>query len=156
MAFPTIKEHYPLYWTKNVQPLFFIQYILGFWLSVFCLPWKKFPERRRVEEKHFQSVIQRDRVNASILFLTTGVNCRSYSPTHSTFLLEGEAETLRLKWDEECSKRCCSCPFLTPSPPLIFQSPLRTCAKMPTCTFTDIQGHTNITCNKAKTFNKHW
>lgn len=70
-----------------------------------------------MEEKDFHSVIQRHGVNASIFFLTTSVNCRSDSPTHSTFLLEGEAETRRLKWDEECGKRCCSCPFLTLSPP---------------------------------------
>lgn len=92
-----------------------------------------------MEEKDFHSVIQRHRVNASFLFLTTSVNCRSESPTHSTFLLEGEAETPRLKWDEECSKRCCSCPFLTqPPPPLISPSPLRTCADtdMYQCTFT--------------------
>lgn len=99
--------------------LFFIQYIPGFQLSGVLSSLEKCPGRRRVEEKDFHSVIQRHRVNASILFLTTSVNCRSDSPTHSTFLLEGEAETLRLKWDEECSKRCCSCPFLTPSPPLI-------------------------------------
>lgn len=90
---------------------------------VFCPPWekkeKKCPGRRRVEEKDFHSVIQRHGVNASVFFLTTGVNCRSDSPTHSTFLLEGEAETLRLKRDEESGKRCCSCPFLTPSPPLV-------------------------------------
>lgn len=138
--------------------LFFTRYILGFQLSgVFCPPRKKCPGRRRVEEKDFHSVIQRHRVNASILFLTTSVNCRSDSPTHSTFLLEGEAETLRLKWDEECSKRCCSCPFLTPSPPLISPFPLRTCAKTLTHAYShiqDVQGHTNITCNKAKTFNK--
>lgn len=111
--------------------LFFIQCILGFQLSgvLSSLGKKKCPGRRRVEEKDFHSVIQRHRVNASILFLTTSVNCGSDSPTHSTFLLEGEAESLRLKWDEECSKRCCSCPFLAPSPPLISPFPLRTCAK---------------------------
>lgn len=102
---------------------------LAFSFLVFLSFLEKCPGRRRVEEKDFQWVIQRHRVNASILFLTTSVNCRSDSPTHSTFLLEGEAETLRLKWDEECGKRCCSCLFLTPSPPLISPSPLTTWAK---------------------------
>lgn len=83
---------------------------------------KNCPERRRLEENRFHSVILRHHVNASILFLTTSINCRSYSPTRSTFLLEREAELLRLKWDEECSKRCCSCPLLTPSPPVFFSS----------------------------------
>lgn len=117
--------------------IFFIQHILGFQLSgVFCPPWKNVLGGGRVEEKDFHSVIQRRRVNASILFLTTSINCRSDSPTHSTFLLEGEAETLRLKWDEECSKRCCSCPFLTPSPPLIPPFPLRTRAETNTHSHT--------------------
>lgn len=88
------------------------------WPLALCFFWssleKKCPERRRrrrrAEEKHFHSVIQRHLVNASILSLTTGVNCRSYSPTHSTFLLEGEAETLRLKWDEECGKKMLQLP----------------------------------------------
>lgn len=74
------------------------------------------------EDWRKNAVIQRHHVNASILFLTTSINCRSYSPTRSTFLLEREAELLRLKWDEECSKRCCSCPLLTPSPPVFSSS----------------------------------
>lgn len=49
-------------------------------------PWEKCPGRGR-GEKVFRSVIQRHGVNGSILFLTTSVNCRSDSPTHSTFLL---------------------------------------------------------------------
>lgn len=125
--------------------LFFIQYILGFQLSGVLSSLEKCPGRRRLEEKDFRSVIQRHRVNASILFLTTSVNCRSYSPTHSTFLLEGEAETLILKWDEESSKRCCSCPFLTPSPTLISLFPLRTCVETPHMhlyTFTERETHT--------------
>ena len=138
------KKHYPLYWTKNVQPLSHLFHSIHPWLSAFwCFlsSLEKCPGRRRVEEKDFHSVIQRHRVNASILFLTTSVNCRSDSPTHSTFLLEGEAETLRLKWDEECSKRCCSCPFLTPSPPLISPFPLRTCAETLTRTYAHLQRH---------------
>lgn len=115
---------------------------LAFSFLVFLSSLEKCPgRRRRVEEKDFHSVIQRHRVNASILFLTTGVNCRSDSPTHSTFLLEGEAETLRLKWDEECSKRCCSCPFLTPSPPLISPFPPRTCAETRTRTYSHLRRH---------------
>lgn len=138
------KKHYPLYWTKNVQPLshiFSFNTSLAFSFLVFLSSLEKCPGRRRVEEKDFHSVIQRHRVNASILFLTTSVNCRSDSPTHSTFLLEGEAETLRLKWDEECSKRCCSCPFLTPSPPLISPFPLRTCPETLTRTRAHLQRH---------------
>lgn len=138
------KKHYPLYWTKNAQLLPRIFHSVHPWLSAFwcfCPSWKKCPGRRRVEEKDFHSVIQRHRVNASILFLTTSVNCRSDSPTHSTFLLEGEAETLRLKWDEECSKRCCSCPFLTPSPPLISPFPLTTCVRTLTRTYSHLQRH---------------
>lgn len=132
------------------------------WLSAFwcfVLLGKKCPGRRRVEEKDFHSVIQRHRVNASILFLTTSVNCRSDSPTHSTFLLEGDAETLRLKWDEECSKRCCSCPFLTPSPPLIspfFFSTENLCSDASVCRDVQEGVHANTACNKAKTFNKQW
>lgn len=138
------KEHYPLYWPKNVQLLSLIfhsihPWISAFWCFVFLGIKKKCPGRRRVEERDFHWVIQRHRVNASILFLTTSVNCRSNSPTHSTFLLEGEAETLILKWDEECSKRCCSCPFLTPSPPLISPFPLRTCDETPSCTSAHLQ-----------------
>lgn len=125
----------------SVYLSFFTQYILGFQFSGVLSSLEKCPRRRRVEEKDFHSVIQRHRVNASILFLTTGVNCRSDSPTHSTFLLEEETETLRLKWDEECSKRCCSCPFLTPSPPLISPFPLRTCAKTLTSTYSHLQRH---------------
>lgn len=138
------KKHYPLYWTKNVRPLsniFSFNTSLAFSFLVFLSSLEKCPGRRRVEEKDFHSVIQRHRVNASILFLTTSVNCRSDSPTHSTFLLEGEAETLRLKWDEECSKRCCSCPFLTPSPPLISPFPLRTCPETLTRTRAHLQRH---------------
>lgn len=112
----------PSFWNQNLQPLslsliFF--HSIHRWPLALCFFWssleKKCPERRRrrrrrAEEKHFHSVIQRHLVNASILSLTTGVNCRSYSPTHSTFLLEGEAETLRLKWDEECGKKMLQLP----------------------------------------------
>lgn len=115
------------------------------WLSALCcfvlLEKKNVLGGGEWRRKDFHSVIQRHRVNASILLLTTGVNCRSDSPTHSTFLLEGEAETLRLKWDEECSKRCCSCPFLAPSPPLISPFPQRTCAKTQTSTYTHLHRH---------------
>lgn len=137
------KKHYPFYWTKNVQPLSYFSFntSLAFGFLVFLSSLEKCPGRRRVEEKDFHSVIQRHRVNASILFLTTSVNCRSDSPTHSTFLLEGEAETLRLKWDEEYRKRCCSCPFLTPSPPLLSPFPLKTCAKTLTCGYAHLQRH---------------
>lgn len=44
-------------------------------------------EGERRVEKVFRSLIQKHGVNASILFLTTSVNCISDSPTHSTFLL---------------------------------------------------------------------
>lgn len=137
------QKHYPLYWTKNVRLLSLICHLIHPWLSAFwcfCPPWKHVLGGG-VEEIDFHSVIQRHRVNASILFLTTSVNCRSDSPTHSTFLLEGEAETRRLKWDEECSKRCCSCPFLTPSPPLISPFPPRTCAETLTRTYSHLQRH---------------
>lgn len=126
---------------------------LAFRSLVFCPLWKRCPGRRRVEEKDFRSVIQRHRVNASILFLTTGVNCRSDSPTHSTFLLEGEAETLRMKWDEKCSKRCCSCPVLTPV--LLFMLPSfppRTWATTLTSMFAEAKNKRRTTSNKAKCF----
>lgn len=103
-----------LYWTQHYCPYIFNLILPQLWDFFFSCP-----ERRKLEEKHFHSVIQRHHVNASILFLTTSINCRSYSPTRSMFLLEREAELLRLKWDEECSKRCCSCPLITPSPPVI-------------------------------------
>lgn len=104
---------------RQVNPFSALRFLFQF---VFFYFWKNCRERRRLEEKGFHSVIQRHHINASILFLTTSINCRSYSPTRSTFLLEREAELLRLKWDEECSKRCCSCPLLTPSPPVFFSS----------------------------------
>lgn len=141
------EKHLLLYWTENIQHLSLIFHSIHPWLWAFwCFVLlgnqkKKRPGRRRVEEKDFHSVIQRHGVNASILSLTTSVNCRSDSPTHSTFLLEGEAETPRLKWDEECSKRCCSCPFLTPSPPLISPFPPRTCAETLTSTYAHLQRH---------------
>lgn len=122
----TKKEYNVLLISVHVSPilsqLYDIFLNLGLFLFFFILEKMSWKEKTG-GKKRFHSVIQRHHVNASILFLTTSINCRSYSPTRSTFLLEREAELLRLKWDEECSKRCCSCPLLTPSPPVFFFFP---------------------------------
>lgn len=139
LAYQT-KKHYPR--SQECSSSYFsFSTPLAFSFLVFLSSLEKCPGRRRVEEKDIHSVIQKHRVNASILLLTTSVNCGSNSPTHSTFLLEREAETLRLKWDEECCKRCCSCPFLTPSPPLSSPRPPRTCAEALTRTYSHLQRH---------------
>lgn len=112
---------------------------------------EKRPERRN---SFFCSVIQWHRVNASILFLTTSVNCRSYSPTRTPYF----SWKARLRyWDwsgmRSTAEDAAAGPFLIPSPLLVFvlnhQYEL-------THVHWDTQWHTNKTCKKTKTFNKHW
>lgn len=138
--------------------LFFIQYILGFQLSGILSSLEKCPGRRRVEEKDFRSVIQRHRVNASILFLTTSVNCRSDSPTHSTF------SPGRRSWDTEIEvgrgvqQKMLQLPV--PHTVATSHSSLFHWELVLRRTYAHLQrragGHTNTARNKAKIFNKQW
>lgn len=165
LAPSAVQWRFPLFGTRifslSLSLIFF--HSIHRWPLALCFFWsslEKCPERRRrrAEEKHFHSVIQRHLVNASILSLTTGVNCRSYSPTHSTFLLEGEAETLRLKWDKECGKKMLQLPAPhTVATSYFFPFPAANSGgrgRRPSLAQGGWRDGANITRNGAETFQK--
>lgn len=144
-------------WTKHKQNnvlftvlIIWTQFFLSFYISF--LSWKNWPERRKLEEKRFHSVIQTHLVNASILFLTTSINCRSYSPTRSMFLLEKEAWAAETEVGWGVQQKMLQLPVAHTIATCYFE---RRRQSELTRSYRDIQGHTNITCRKTKTFNKH-